>query len=142
MQASHTIRKSFVSLCMMLALVLSAGSALAAKAGGGGYNGPGAAGGQYTQGGYTGPGPALVTVEQAKTMPDDAWVTLKGNIVQSLGDKRYLFRDATGEVQVKIGRKAWRGQDIGAGDVVEIRGEVDKDWMDKHIDVKQVLKTQ
>lgn len=106
----------------------------------GGFNGPGA---QATaQGGFTGPGPALTTVQNAKTLADDTWISLKGKILQHNGDKRYVFSDATGTITVKIGRKAWQGLNVGPEDVVELYGEVDKDWGDLHIDVKQVRKAQ
>lgn len=129
-----------ISLCLA-ALVLTLSFALDAQARPeGGFTGPGSQ--STVQGGFTGPGPALSTVQNAKNMADDSWVSLKGNIVQHNGDKRYTFRDATGTVSVKIGHKAWRGLNVGPEDVVEISGEVDKDWGDLHIDVKQVRKAQ
>lgn len=91
-------------------------------------------------GGYSGPGPALVTVEQAKGMRDDARVALKGNIIQSLGGKHYTFKDATGTITVEISQKRWQGQNIGPDDLVEIHGEIDKDWTDLHIEVKRIIK--
>ena len=130
-------------LALSLFLFAAGGSALAAK-GDGGFTGPGGTAGHVaaTQGGFTGPGPALMTVEQAKTQPDDTWVTLKGQIVQGLGDKRYQFRDSSGEIQVKVGRKTWRGLQVGPQDTVELQGKVDKEWRETHVDVKQVRKTQ
>ena len=111
------------------------------------FNGPGQpsphAGAPAKQGGFSGPGPALTSAEQARNQPDDAWMTLKGNIVQQIGEKTYLFRDASGEIRVKIGHKAWGGLNVTPADTVEISGEMDKDWMeDMHIDVKRVIKVQ
>lgn len=103
----------------------------------GNFTGP-----SVNQGGFSGPGPALSTVVNAQSQADDTWVTLRGHILQHNGDKRYVFSDATGKIDVKIGRKAWNGVNIGPDDLVEIRGEVDRDWRDLHIDVKQVLKAQ
>ena len=90
--------------------------------------------------GYKGPGPAIVTVEQAKSMRDDARVALKGYIIQSLGDKDYLFKDETGTITVEISPKRWQGLSIGPNDLVELHGKVDKDWSEVEIDVKQVIK--
>lgn len=106
------------------------GSALASSQGG--FNKAG--------GGYSGPGPALVTVEQAKNMSDDAYVTLKGYIVQSLGGEKYLFKDSSGVVNVDIDHKRWQGLNVGPEDMVEIHGEVDKDWFETEIDVKRISK--
>ena len=91
-------------------------------------------------GGFSGPGPAIVTVDQLKGMRDDAKVTLRGNIIQSLGGKEYLFKDATGTVPVEIGDNRWRGQKVDPDDIVEIHGELDKDWSKMEIDVKRLIK--
>lgn len=100
----------------------------------------GTTGTNNTSGGYKGPGPALVTVEQAKTMRDDAHVALKGYIIQNLGDKDYLFKDSTGTITVEISSKRWQGLSIGPEDLVEIHGEVDKDWSEVEIEVKRIIK--
>ncbi len=124
----------------LTAVFLTAGAAQAGPRDhqAGGFTGPGAA----QQGGFTGPGPELITVEKARTLDDDTWVRLRGNITQSLGDKRYTFTDATGSITVEIGKKAWGGQQIAPTDTVEIQGEVDKDWSSTEIDVKRVMKQQ
>lgn len=123
--------QSFVlALALALTLILGAGQAFAKDSkDGGGYGG-----------GYSGPGPALVTVEQAKGMSDDAKVALKGNITQSLGGKHYAFKDATGTITVEISDKRWQGQNIGPNDLVEIQGEVDKGWSEVKIEVKRIIK--
>jgi TIGR00156 family protein len=99
-----------------------------------------AKGGFQAGGGYTGPGPEIVTVEQAKTMSDDTHVALKGYIIQSLGDKNYVFKDDTGAINVEISKKRWQGQNIGPDDLVIIYGEVDKEWSKVEIEVKQIVK--
>lgn len=134
--------RRFSSLFIALALVLAFSLNAEARPDSG-FTGPGTtAGSTMQQGGFSGPGPALSSVQNAKSMADDSWVTLKGHILQYNGDKRYTFQDATGSIQVKIGHKAWRGLNVGPNDLVELHGEVDKDWNDLHIDVKQVLKAQ
>ena len=85
--------------------------------------------GIYAHEGFTGPGKArqyqTVTVSQAKNLPDDFLVILTGNIIQSLGDEKYTFRDSTGDITIEIDRKVWRGLSVGVSDTVEIQGEVD-----------------
>jgi uncharacterized protein (TIGR00156 family) len=80
-------------------------------------------------------GPAL-TVEQAKTLPDDSPVELTGTIDRFLGDEKYLFRDAAGSIVIEIERKN-RG-DFSVGDTVRIRGEVDVDREGTVIEVKTI----
>ncbi len=80
------------------------------------------------------------TVESAKSLRDDAWVTLRGNIVERISDDLYVFKDATGTINVDIDHKRWNGLTVTPQDTVEIQGEVDKDWNSVEIDVKQIRK--
>lgn len=80
--------------------------------------------------GFTGPsGEATTTVEQAKKMPDDSNVVLRGNIEKALGGEKYVFKDATGSIVVEIDDDDWGGLDVSPNDTVEIRGEVDTHMM-------------
>ncbi len=124
------------SLLLSLALVFMLALPACAASKQGGFAGPGSDPG----GGFKGPGPALVTVEQAMSMADDSRVTLRGHIERSLGGDEYLFRDASGTIQVDIDRKRWQGQTITPTDLVEIQGKVDKDFMSLEIDVKRISK--
>lgn len=117
---------TLMAFFLAVALLFTAGSAWAKKG----------------AGGFTGPGSDVVitTVGQAKTLPDDSKVVLRGHIVQSLGGKDYLFKDDSGSIIVEIGAKRWDGQEVGPADKVEIHGEVDRDDADVEIDVKRIIK--
>lgn len=117
-------------------MALSSAPVLAAQQGG--FSGPTAT--QSQSGGFVGPNGSSTTVESAKSLRDDTWVTLRGNIVERISDDLYLFKDATGSVNVDIDHKRWNGITVTPQDVVEIQGEVDKDWNSVEIDVKQVTK--
>ncbi|HEI8866608.1 YgiW/YdeI family stress tolerance OB fold protein [Serratia sp. AKBS12] len=109
----------------------------------GGFSGPGAqqtqtAAGQ--QGGFSGPSAALTTVDKVKSMSDDTWVMLQGNIEQRVGDDTYTFRDASGTLTVEIDNKRWNGQTITPKDKVQLEGKVDKDWSNVEVDVKNLKK--
>jgi uncharacterized protein (TIGR00156 family) len=66
-----------------------------------------------------------IAINEAKKLPHDSWVVLTGNIINSLpGHHNYTFRDITGEINVDIGPKEWRGLSIGVSDRIEINGEV------------------
>ena len=90
--------------------------------------------------GFDGPrAPSLAptTVQQALTMRDDTIVVLTGHIINSLGDEKYMFRDDTGEVIIEIDDEDWHGITVKPEDLIEIVGEVDKEFMEKtKIDVK------
>ncbi|WP_418765781.1 YgiW/YdeI family stress tolerance OB fold protein [Mailhella sp.] len=122
------------ALCASLALLLTLGVSNALASGpNGGYT-------NNNRGGFTGPGPAVTTVNQAKSMRDDSHVTLEGHIVRHIGGDRYLFEDNTGSINVEIENKRWQGQTVGPNDLVEISGELDKDWSEMEIDVKRIVK--
>ncbi|QIU90454.1 YgiW/YdeI family stress tolerance OB fold protein [Yokenella regensburgei] len=109
----------------------------------GGFTGPGTITTTQTQaGGFQGPSGSVTTVANAKGLRDDTWVTLRGNIVERISDDKYTFKDASGTVNIDIDHKRWNGQTITPQDVVEIQGEVDKDWNSVEIDVKQISKVK
>ncbi|MEB0950600.1 YgiW/YdeI family stress tolerance OB fold protein [Citrobacter sedlakii] len=119
-------------------LALSSAPVLAAQQGG--FSGPSATQTQTQGGGFVGPNGSSATVESAKSLRDDTWVTLRGNIVERVSDDLYLFKDATGTINVDIDDKRWHGLTVTPQDTVEIQGEVDKDWNSVEIDVKQIRK--
>ncbi|MEY0291035.1 YgiW/YdeI family stress tolerance OB fold protein [Providencia rettgeri] len=121
----------------IIALVLSAASfgVLANNHVGGFVSNDGSVG---PRGGFVATTQAVTTVIQAKELPDDAWVSLEGNIVKQIGKELYEFRDSTGSIAVDIDDKRWRGQVVKPDTKVRLDGEVDKDWMELEIDVKRV----
>ena len=93
------------------------------------------------QSGFIGPYVDPITVEEAKQLSDDDKVALRGSIVQGLGGEHFIFRDSTGEINIEISDKDWRGQQISPEDTVDIYGEVEKDWGEPiKIDVDQIVK--
>ena len=105
----------------------------------GGFTGPGVVQGH---GGFTGPA-VIFTVGQAALFANKTPVVMKGNIIQALSHDRYIFRDATGDIAIKIKRDRWFGLTVSPSDVVEIYGEFKRDkknWQLIHVDVKQIRK--
>ncbi len=82
----------------------------------------------------------LVTVEKAKSLPDDAMILLRGNIVNYQGGNKYEFRDESGSITVEIKDKRWEGQKVSPTDTVELFGEVDKGRKGVSIEVKRLVK--
>ena len=129
--------KKMTAVAILTTMMLSA-SALADE---GGFTGPGSTNTTTsTQGGFSAPSSSITTVVNTRTLGDDAWVTLKGNIEQRTGDNSYEFLDKTGSIALKIDRKRWNGLTISPGDVVIIQGKVDKGLNDLKVDVKQITK--
>lgn len=120
----------------VLASVLTMGAASAD------FEGPTApaATAQNAKGGFVGGAETIVTVKQVNEMRDDVPVIVKGNIVQRMGDERYLFEDATGSIAVEIDEDSWRGQTVSPADTVKLYGEVDRGIFKTEIDVDYVEK--
>ena len=139
--------KKIIVLCTALALTSGIAMAKGPHHGGfndpnhGGFNGPNSQTQMMQQnGGFQGLSIDKSTVAEALKMGDDQRVALQGHIVQSLGGKHYLFKDDTGTINIEIDYKRWRGLVITPSDLVEIQGEVEKDWNSIEIDVKRIMK--
>ncbi len=72
--------KKFAAVIAVMALC----SAPVMAAEQGGFSGPSAT--QSQAGGFQGPNGSVTTVESAKSLRDDTWVTLRGNIVERISD--------------------------------------------------------
>jgi len=111
---------------------------------------------EYSEVGFKGPsqpiGSILVTktgqiqatpAASAKSLTYDTPVMLVGNIIQSIGEDLYTFKDSSGEITVRIKHGDWKGLSIEASDGVVIAGYV-KSRSDGQIeiDVKMISKTK
>ncbi|CAD6106759.1 YgiW/YdeI family stress tolerance OB fold protein [Escherichia coli] len=123
-------------LAAMVIMVLCSASVLAAQSQG--FSGPERL--QSQSDGFVGPNGSRTTVEHVKSLSDDTWVTLRGNIIERLSDDLYIFKDNTGTMNVDIDYKYWYGLTVTPQDVVEIQGKIDKDWNSVKIDVKRITK--
>jgi len=54
-------------------------------------------------------------------------VRMEGEIVQSLGDERYLLRDRKGQIEIELDDKLTADRPLKAGPRVNFTGEVDHD---------------
>ena len=86
---------------------------------------------------------ATHTTAQVKTLNDKVWVIMSGTLVCYLGGDEYLFRDATGEINIKIGQKEWQhfGYSLSQNDVILIYGEVHREkanWQNMHVHMKVI----
>ena len=90
---------------------------------------------------YTGPTKGeFATVEAVLSeAKDDAFVTLQGRLLEKVSEDKYMFADESGEIRVEIDREDFKTP-IDDTTLVEIRGEVEKDFMETpEIDVETVF---
>lgn len=97
-----------------------------------------------TRGGYQGPtlSQSITTIKDAMTLRDDAYIKLRGKIIKHSHKDKYIFSDGTGNITIEIDKDKWRGLTVGPDELVEIVGEVDKDWNSIEIDVDYITKVQ
>lgn len=125
---------------ILLSLILLAALSIPAHAA---FNGPGT-NANTPAGGFKGPisGSAANSVAEALKLPDDSRITLTGNIVSKLSGSKdeYIFKDSTGEIQVEISDRVFRGlPEITPETTVRISGKMDKDFAKKpEIEVKNL----
>ena len=84
---------------------------------------------------------AAQTVKSILDRPvDDAYVTLKGHIQSQVRHEKYWFSDSTGKILVDIDDEDFMGQRVSPRTLVQIYGEVEKDFMtNPQIDVKRIV---
>ncbi|MBX3666059.1 MAG: NirD/YgiW/YdeI family stress tolerance protein [Burkholderiales bacterium] len=91
---------------------------------------------------YTGPGAAPVpgsVAEVLKNPVDDRKVLLRGKLLKQVSGDKYLFSDGTGEIRVEIDDNLLRGIRISETSVIEIYGEIEKNFMRApEIDVERI----
>lgn len=92
---------------------------------------------------YTGPSVASMPRNVADILRnpiDDQDVVLRGHITRQIGKEKYMFSDGSGEIRVEIDAKKFPPQPINERTLVEIRGEVEKDFMQApEIDVDAIF---
>ncbi|MGC9386203.1 MAG: NirD/YgiW/YdeI family stress tolerance protein [Hydrogenovibrio sp.] len=70
---------------------------------------------------------------------DDQFVVLKGYLIKQVSSDKYQFGDDSGEIRVEIDHNLFTSDPIDENTLVEIRGEVEKDFMDSpEIDVNHL----
>ena len=95
------------------------GCALAAPLAQAQYQGPDSSQSRYTE------STVQHVLDSAK---DEQKFSLKGNIVEKLGDEKYRFRDSTGEIMLEIDDDDLPSFSFDHTTPLEIRGEADTHW--------------
>jgi len=82
-------------------------------------------------------------VASAKSLAYDTPVMLVGKIIRSVGEDLYTFKDASGEIAVRIKLSDWKGLSIEEADDIVIAGYVkSRGDGSVEIDVKMISKTK
>lgn len=91
-------------------------------------------------GGYIISDSDVSNVKAAQDMSENNFVTLQGQIEKRINKNMYQFKDSSGTMMVKIDKKIWRGQTVGASDIVQISGKIDEKDNKIILDVDSLMK--
>lgn len=67
----------------------------------------------------------MVTVAEAKQLPDETAVTLSGVIVRKTHKDHFELKDSSGKIGIEVDADLWKPMGLKAGDKVKVMGEVD-----------------
>ena len=85
----------------------------------------------------------MVTVAEAKKIPDETAVTLSGVIVRKTQKDHFELKDSSGKIGMEVDSDLWRPMGLKAGDKVKVIGEVDTNTgQATDIDVVQIWKME
>lgn len=91
---------------------------------------------------YAGPSSSTTykSIDEVTQNPvEDRPVTLEGYLIQKIAHEKYIFSDGKKEIRVEIDQKHFPATAINEKTRVQIRGEVEKDFMESpEIDVDQL----
>ncbi|MCB5161915.1 YgiW/YdeI family stress tolerance OB fold protein [Marinomonas algarum] len=90
---------------------------------------------------YVGPNAVVKTdLKQILADPvDDEYVKLKGYLIKKLSSDKYLFSDGAEQIRVEIDQFLFPTQPFDDKDLIEIEGEVEKDFLESaEIDVDRL----
>lgn len=84
--------------------------------------------------------PAVWSVTEVLTLPDDTPVVMRGRITKNMGNNIFVFEDASGTIMMEIDEADWNGNTVRVDDIVTVYGNVDKSSNYTEIDVDSIVK--
>lgn len=84
--------------------------------------------------------PAVWTVTEVMSLPDNTPVIMRGYITKNMGNNIFVFEDDSGTIMLEIDEEDWNGNTVRVDDIVTIYGNVDKGTNYTEIDVNSVVK--
>ncbi len=83
--------------------------------------------------------PSVVTsIEKVLKMPDDAFVTIEGNIVKQVGNEKYLVQSGKSTIVVEIDDELLMNITVTPKNRVRISGEVDRDFKSIEMEASKI----
>lgn len=84
--------------------------------------------------------PAVWTVTEVMSLPDETPVVMRGRITRNMGNNIFVFEDNSGTIMMEIEEEDWNGNTVRVDDIVTVYGNVDKGQNYTEIDVDSVVR--
>ena len=84
--------------------------------------------------------PAVWTVTEIMSLPDNTPVVMRGYITKNMGNNIFVFEDDSGTIMLEIDEEDWNGNTVRVDDIVTVYGNVDKGTNYTEIDVNSIVK--
>ncbi len=84
--------------------------------------------------------PAVWTVTEVVSLPDDTPVVMRGRITKNMGNNIFVFEDGSGTIMLEIDEEDWNGNTVRVDDIVTVYGNVDKGPNYTEVDVESIVK--
>ena len=84
--------------------------------------------------------PAVWTVTEVVSLPDDTPVVMRGRITKNMGNNIFVFEDSSGTIMMEIDEESWNGNTVRVDDIVTVYGNVDKGSNYTEVDVESIVK--
>lgn len=84
--------------------------------------------------------PAVWTVTEVMSLPDDTPVVMRGYITKNMGNNIFVFEDDSGTIMLEIDEEDWNGNTVRVDDIVTVYGNVDQGTNYTEIDVSSIVK--
>ena len=84
--------------------------------------------------------PAVWTVTEVVSLPDNTPVVMRGRITKNMGNNIFVFEDCSGTIMLEIDEESWNGNTVRVDDVVTVYGNVDKGSNYTEVDVDSIVR--
>ena len=84
--------------------------------------------------------PAVWTVTEVMSLPDDTPVEMRGYITKNMGNNIFVFEDDSGTIMLEVDEEDWNGNTVRVDDIVTVYGNVDQGTNYTEIDVSSIVK--
>ena len=84
--------------------------------------------------------PAVWSVTEVVSLPDNTPVVMRGRITKNMGNNIFVFEDGSGTIMMEIDEESWTGNTVRVDDILTVYCNVDKGTNYTEVDVESIVK--